>query len=106
MQPGRRQLFIYWRVASADVAAALQAVRAMQAQLRRNHGALCTGLYQRPQASANETTLMETYALAAHTACDGIDAVMQQHIEAAGAQALQPWLRGARHVEVFDACDD
>jgi Domain of unknown function (DUF4936) len=106
MRPGRRQLFIYWRVASADVAAALRATPAVQAQLRLNHQTLRTGLYQHTEASAGEATLMETYALASQAACNGIDAAMQQRIEAASAEALQPWLRGVRHVEVFDACDD
>jgi hypothetical protein len=106
MPPGQRQLFINWRVACADVAVALRSMRAVQAQLRLNHAALRTELFQRTLASASEATLMETYALAAHAAREGIDSAMQQRIEAAGVEALQPWLRGARHVEVFVACDD
>ena len=106
MRPGRRQRFIYWRVASADVAAALRAARAVQAQLRLSHPTLRTGLYLRTEAPAGEATLMEVYALDSQAARNGIDAAMQQRIEAASAEALRPWLRGARHVEVFDACDD
>ena len=44
---------------------------------------------------------METYADAA----PGIDDALRRHIEHAGNAVLQRWLRGPRHVEVFDACD-
>ncbi|MGL6109263.1 MAG: DUF4936 family protein [Rubrivivax sp.] len=99
---GRRQLFIYWRVAAADLPATMQAARDLQGRLRLRHPGLCAGLYLRSDSAASDATLMETYGLESG---DGVDAVLQQHIEEAGAAALAPWLFGARHVEVFDACD-
>jgi hypothetical protein len=101
MVPGRRQLFIYWRVASAELDAALQALRAWQATLRAEHPALQCQLYQRHDGSKDEATVMEAYA----DASPGIDDALRRHIEHAGNAVLQRWLRGPRHVEVFDACD-
>ena len=101
MVPGRRQLFIYWRVAPAELDAALQALRAWQAMLRAEHPALQCQLYQRDDGSKDEATVMEAYAHAS----TGIDDALRRHIEQAGNGVLQRWLRGPRHVEVFDACD-
>jgi hypothetical protein len=105
MRAGRRQLFIYWRVAAADATAARQAMIALQRRLGEQRPALHCGLFERADAAGVESTLLETYALHAGPDSSGIDAELQQHIEQAGAEALQPWLRSARHVEVFDACD-
>jgi len=102
MAPGRRQLFIYWRVARADLPVALQALRDWQATLRVRHPALQCRLYQRHDGSADEATIMETYA----DASPGIGEALHQHIEQAGNALLQHWLRGARHVETFDAVDE
>lgn len=101
-RPGRRQLFVYWHLDAADVSVALGAVQAMQRQLRAAKPTLSTGLYRRSDLAGDKATLMETYACPG----DGVDAALQQHIETVAAVALQPWQRGARHVEVFDACDD
>jgi len=102
MTPGRRQLFIYWRTAATDAPAALQAMRALQAALRRQHAGLQCGLYLRTDVSAEDATLMETYALDATVATEGLDVALQETIEAAAGKALAPWQRGARHVEVFE----
>ena len=102
MAPGQRQLFIYWRVAPAELSAALQALRAWQARLSAEHPALQCRLFLRHQASKDEATVMETYA----DAEPGIDEVLRRHIEHAGNAELQRWLRGSRHVEVFDALDE
>ena len=102
MVPGRRQLFIYWRIAPAELGTALQALRHWQESLRAAHPALQCRLYRRHDGTADTATVMECYADAA----PGIDEALRQHIERAGSLLLQPWLRGPRHVEVFDACDD
>ena len=101
---GRRQLFIYWRVAGGDAASAQAAARQLQASLRNAQAGMHAALFVRSDTLADEATFMETYALAAQVAADGIPAALQQHIVEAGRLALQPWLRTARHVEVFDAC--
>lgn len=102
MAPGPRQLFIYWRVSPEDLPAALKALRDWQATLKSKHPALHCRLYQRHEGPQHEATVMETYAAAA----PGIDAALRQHIEHAGNSVLQRWLRGPRHVEVFDALPD
>lgn len=106
MPLGKRQVFVYWRVASADARVAMQAMRDLQRRLQGQYPGLRAGLYVRSEPSASEATLMETYAVGAMYAAQGLDADLQRHIERAGAALLLPWLRGARHVEVFEACDD
>jgi Domain of unknown function (DUF4936) len=105
MRRGRRQLFIYWRVKHRDLAAALQALRDWQSTLCAEYPALRCAAYQRSDVPADEATVMESYALEAARAGDGIDEALQQHIDAAGRIALARWLHGQRHVEVFDALD-
>jgi hypothetical protein len=105
MAPGTRQLFVYWRVGVADTEAALQAVRGWQQSLRAQHPALQTRLFLRHDAARDEATVMESYALVAHGPSPGIDARLQRQIEHDGTAALQHWLCGTRHVEVFDALD-
>jgi hypothetical protein len=102
MALGRRQLFIYWRVAPAELPLALQALRAWQAELCAQHPALQCRLYQRHDGSRHEATVMESYAHAA----PGVDEALRQHIEQAGNALLQHWLHGSRHIEVFDALHD
>jgi hypothetical protein len=101
MAPGPRQLFIYWRVSPGDLPEALRALRAWQATLSAEHPALSCRLYQRHDGSKHETTVMETYADAA----PGVGEALHRHIQQAGNAVLQRWLRGSRHVEVFDALD-
>ena len=104
-----RQLFIYWRCAAAEAEAAQAAVRSLQAGLCLRHPGLSAELFLRvdgPPAPADVRTLMEVYAFrrASPGLPAGIDAALQAELLDA-AQALQPWLRGARHVEVFDLLD-
>jgi hypothetical protein len=106
MPLGKRQLFLYWRVTSADARVAMRAMRDLQRQLQGQYRGLRAGLYLRSELSAGEATLMETYAIDATQAVQGLDVGVQRHIEQAGAALLQPWLRGTRHVEVFEACED
>ena len=103
MPLGRRQLFVYWRVAHADLPSALQALREWQAGLMHSRPALRCGLYQRSDGAEAQATVMESYALESAGPHDGIDDALREHIDALGRDALQRWLLGARHVEVFDA---
>ena len=103
MTLGRRQLFIYWRVARAELPPARQALRGWHAALQAEHAALQCRLFLRGDGDAPEATVMETYAL--QSAGEGIDRALQRQIEHGGNVLLQRWLHGARHVEAFDACD-
>ena len=103
MPLGQRQLFIYWRVASRDLPTALHAVREWQAGLIAQHPTLRCGLYQRIDAAQADATVMESYAIDSALPHPGIDEALCRHIDQAGHAQLQHWLRGARHVEVFDA---
>lgn len=64
--------------------------------------ALRCSLFQPADTCADEATVMESYAIASAD----IDAALRQQIEHAGDAVQQRWLRGARHVEAFDALDD
>jgi hypothetical protein len=96
-----RELFIYWRTAPHDAAAAIQAVAAAQAALRQAHPGLQARLLQRSDADGAQVTLMETYGRAAR----GIDLALQDAIETAAGSTAR-WRVGARHLEVFDALSD
>ena len=103
MALGAHQLFVYWRVASADAEAALQALRDWQRSLMAQHPALRTRRYLRNDGTRGEATVMESYAL---DAAPGIDAALQRQIQEERRAAMHRWLRGARHVEVFDELGD
>jgi hypothetical protein len=103
MPLGRRQLFVYWRVAPADLPSALEALREWQAGLVDNHPALRCGLYRRSDGAEAQATVMESYALESAGPHDGIDDTLHAYIVESGRNVLQRWLSGARHVEVFDA---
>lgn len=93
-----RRLYVYYRVAEAQLAVVVEAVRAMQARLCRDHPGLEARLLRRPDVRDGEVTVMETYA---HV--DGVDAALQAAIAAAAATSLPPGLAAGRHVEVFEA---
>jgi hypothetical protein len=57
-----RELFVYYRVRTADSALASVAAQAMQAQLRTRHPELIARLLCRPDTGGGEQTWMETYA--------------------------------------------
>ena len=96
--PDGRQLFVYYRVALPDLGACVLAVQAFQAELQRTHPGLLCALLQRPRSQDvdGQRTLMETYAMPG-----GIGDALQMRIDEA-ATCLAPWLRGARHTEVFE----
>lgn len=103
MPLGQRQLFIYWRVATDDLPAALKSLRDWQAGLVAQQPGLRCGLYQRNGSVRAELTVMETYALESAQPHAGIDESLCRLIDHDGHAQLQRWLRGPRHVEVFDA---
>lgn len=90
-----RELYIYWKTTQATEAVA--AVRAAQHQLCKEMPGLQAQLLVREDAGAQQpATLMEIYRHAA-----GIDATMQQQLDAAMALATMGLLFGARHTDVF-----
>ncbi|MEO7850704.1 MAG: DUF4936 family protein [Rubrivivax sp.] len=92
-----RQLFIYWVVSAADLKPACEGVLDLQQQLCRQHPGLQASLLLRDdEPRSAEATLMEIYAMAG-----GLDAALQQQIEALCEPATATWRRGARHVEAF-----
>ena len=112
-----RELFVYYRVRSAQTDAAHRAALAFQGELRSRHPALMTRLRRRAEntihgigigigsdiADASEPTWMETYAIDARTDAAGVSPALQAEIEA-GGRALAPFIHGTRHTEVFIAC--
>jgi hypothetical protein len=103
MALGQRQLFIYWRVASADLPAALTALREWQSDLVALHPELRCGLYRRSDGTQADATVMESYAIESAQPHPGVGEELLRHIRHDGDVRLKAWLRGARHVEVFDA---
>lgn len=98
-----RELFVYYRVRSADAAVASAAAHAMQTQLRARHPELIARLLCRADSGGGDQTWMETYAADPARAPQGIGVALQAAIDEA-ARALQPWQVGPRHTEVFVAC--
>ena len=96
LQAAPRALFVYYRVAEADVRAAADAMRQCHSKLQHDCPGLQCQLWRRPEAPTGEVTLMETYA-----APEGIDVPLAGRIEAQAAQASSPWQLGPRHTEVF-----
>lgn len=112
------QWFVYYRVASPDLAPALAVVREFQRQLASESPALCCTVLRRPGEAEGRVTLMETYAPACESAlgsfpagavaeepgragiaCEGLPARLLQ-----GPPALAAWLQGERHLETFVPC--
>ena len=93
-----RSLFIYYRIASADAATVRGVAEAMQYTLRERHAGLQAALWRRPHEKDGMQTWMETY-----THPDGVDESIEADI-ASAAVALQTWVQGPRHVEVFVPC--
>lgn len=103
-----RQLFVYYRVRSADTPGVLTAVSGLQTDLRQRHPGLLTQLLRRPEEQDGCQTWMEAYAVTSaepspeDTQPQGITPALQAQIEASAA-VLAPLLAGARHVEVFES---
>lgn len=93
-----RELYIYWRVASARKVQATAVMRAWQAALVLQHPGLHARLLSRSDDDASLVTLMETYA-----AVNGLPAALHRVIVDQGARMAAPWCEGTRHVETFYA---
>jgi hypothetical protein len=88
-----RRIYVYYRIAQADLDAVREKVLALQARLCADHAGLRAELLRRPEAAEGQLTLMEIYV------CEqGIDAALQAAIEAAASYA---GLAGPRHLEAF-----
>jgi len=95
-----RELYIYYRIDGAHVAAARGAVEAMQEQLRRAHPGLVARLLIRAGDGSVLQTWMETYALTGSS--EGVGADLEATIEAQAA-GWSHLVAGPRHVEAFVA---
>jgi Domain of unknown function (DUF4936) len=60
--PHGLQVYVYYKVPSDDLAAAVQAAQALQAQWRAALPGLQCSLLRRPERRDGQVTLMETYA--------------------------------------------
>lgn len=90
------RLYVYYRVRVGDKAAVVDAVRALHARWTASMPSLHCELLERHGHDAEHVTLMETYA--------GVPTALLRALEAEAVQALQRWLVGERHVEVFVPC--
>lgn len=94
------ELYVYYRVAAEHARAVDAAVARFQTQLEAAHPGLSARRLCRPAAlevHAGERTFMEVYRTTGGASID------PGAVEAAAA-LLAPWLRGARHLEVFEPC--
>ncbi len=99
---GGAQLYVYYRVRPADVAAVIAAVGALHAGWRARWPGLACTLARRAEAHdrADEPcTLMETYQQPG-----GVPEASQREIERAARERLGAWIVGERHLEVFVPC--
>ena len=99
MSPGAANLYVYYRVRSADTPRLIAAVQDVQARLRTEIPGLVCSLSQRAIDDAQGPTFMETYSHA-----EGLSPPLQQLIEAHVGPALRAWIVGDRHVERFTPC--
>jgi uncharacterized protein DUF4936 len=93
------QLYVYYRVRSADAGAVIAAARALQRDLQVAWPGLSCTLSQRADDAADLLTLMETYAHA-----DGVSDEFRRAVEQGAQQRLGQWIAGTRHVELFVPC--
>jgi hypothetical protein len=98
---GASVLFIYYRVAVADLAAAVVAARVAQQALCDAHPGLQASLMQRPSSATEppQVTLLETYRTGSAALALPVELIEQRM-----TAALAPWLRGPRRIEVFEPC--
>ena len=91
------ELYIYWKVAAAQLGPALRITQDLQAALQQRHPGLQVRVLQRADA-AGTPTLMEIYTLPG-----GVTPTVQQDIESQAAVHWMPLGAPApqRHVEVF-----
>ena len=101
-KPRVPELFIYYRVSVRNANEARSMVLEWQRELGAGYPALHCRLLMRPEEREGLQTWMETYALADPGQCADADS-LRQRIER-GPAALQSWIVGERHVEVFVPC--
>ena len=97
------ELFIYYRLDPLDAPASQRAVTAFQGDLQACYPWLRARLLRRPQATDGQETWMETYSADPAMNSTGVTPEIAARIEQAAA-VLAPFLRGARHTEVFVPC--
>ncbi len=98
--------FIYYQIDLPDLPPVQAAVAAFQQQLRQDWPGLQARLLRRPTAHEGRLTLMEIYGFgpSAHPSLPAdVARRLPPAIEQA-ARGIAPWLRGERHVEVFQPC--
>jgi len=98
-----RELYIYYRVDDAHVAAARRAVDAMHDRLRQTHPGLAARLLIRAGDGSASQTWMETYALPG--SAQGVDGDLEAGIETEAATWTH-LVSGSRHREAFIAAGD
>lgn len=87
------ELYVYYRVASADAPQLKRRVLEMQAKLTDQYG-VQAALKRRPQEEAGMHTWMEVYL----SVPDGFESGLEQAVHGANLPAL---IHGHRHVERF-----
>ena len=104
--PHRSECFVYYRVHPDDLPAVCSAVHHFQSGLRAAQPALIARLLRQSPGNDGLLTLMETYALADERPPlpDAAAEVTWVEWLAPLAQTLAPWLRGLRHIEIFQPC--
>jgi len=90
------QLYVYYRLPHAALAAAAAAARGLQAELAAAWPGLDCALLRRPEAADGQLTLMEVYR---GVPAPGFEAALQ------AAAARRPALPAQRHVERFVPLD-
>jgi quinol monooxygenase YgiN len=93
------QLFVYFRVRTDHVPAAVAALRQLHSGWGAEDAGLQCELLQRVDEAAGHVTLMEVYRHAR-----GMVPAWQGRIEREAGAALARWLVGQRHQEVFAPC--
>ena len=99
-----RELFVYYRIRSADTALAQTAVATLQTRLRQQFPQLKTRLLCRSESSGEDPTWMEIYAMEPLQGAAGVTAEIQHTIDALAGTLVQPYIVGTRHAEVFEPC--
>jgi hypothetical protein len=93
-----RELFIYWHCERAQAGAAIAGLVAFQSELLVEFPGLQARRYLRMDDALPQATIMETYL----DPVQALEPEVQDLLLARSAQALRPWCRGQRHVEVFE----
>ena len=107
MDSGRRQIFVYYRIASGYEGSVVREVLSRQAALMRETPGLVARLLMRPAQAGEEgapRTMMETYVMDARASAEGVGIELQARIESLMAEATASAIDGVRHIEVFEAC--